>query len=610
MIVRRTGLALPVKPFFLLLLFSSTTQAAGQQRPRPDSVALDSLRRARQDTAQVVADSLRPPAIIVKHARGSQVNLADAVWEWSSDDLLREGAITLTDLLQRIPGVTPFRSGLFLQPEMAGPFGQTRGRIEILLDGYLLDPLTESSYDFARIELAQLRRVRVERRLDVTRIELSSLEATDGRPQSRIEAGVGEPNVNLFRGLLLAPRFLLGPMGLAIERVDTDGYRGREPADDFAGWFKWAWIRGTGGIQFELRQVSLARGPDSPWPGESKRRDVIVRARAPLAAGLVGELFAGQSTFSNDTITVLPDSLLVHTPEADGLQWGARASFDSPTLWTDVSARFRTQQALPTSQIDGQAGLRLSGYGAATASLSYENWRNGGSALSYDLRAQAGPLQGLTAFAEVAGGKRAGPSAYFTDSSAVDLTQRRGLRIGLALERWGITASGAFLRLDTDSTQSFGLPFDSTDTLFSGGNPSGWEFAGSVPLYFRSLTLQGHFTAYPNGQLPIYLPDRLWLIALQFHSSPLKSGNLELLGRIETRHRGQVIAPALATRPGWDLEVLPSYDVIDAYVQIRVIDVRLFLRVENLSNQVMVELPGRLIQTPRYMYGVKWNFWN
>jgi hypothetical protein len=38
--------------------------------------------------------------------------------------------------------------------------------------------------------------------------------------------------------------------------------------------------------------------------------------------------------------------------------------------------------------------------------------------------------------------------------------------------------------------------------------------------------------------------------------------------------------------------------------------VRLFIRGENLTTKPVEELPGRIVQTPRYLYGIKWAFWN
>lgn len=601
------GRALP-RPMLLvaaaLVIHSSPLAAQNPPPTRTDTLA--------QDSAKVIADSVKPPAIIAKHATGSAPSFGAAVWEWSREQLLLEGALTLTDLLQQIPGLTPYRAGLALQPEIASIFGHTRGRLQIVLDGYELDPLLEATTDLTRIELAELERVRVERRLDVTRIELTTIEPTDGRPHSRIEAGVGEPDTNMFRGVFLAPRFLIGPFGFAIERVDTDGFRGGEPADVFSGWAKFAWIRGASGIQAEYRQNGLQRSPRSPWVADGSRRDLILRARAALSDGLVAEVFGGRSAFENDTSTVAPaDDAPIVKPEATVFQLGGRASFTRQAFWADASARFRDHDALPSLQIDGQAGLQLGQVAAVQGSVTHAAWRAAGSAASYDVRAQTASVGGLHAFAELAGGKRGAPSAVFGSADSAFLGELSALRVGAGLQRWGGSVSAAFVALTSDSAQSFGLPFDTTDLRFRGGDLKGWEITWQVPLFLRGLSATGYYMNWPSGNAPIYMPGQQWRVALQLHDSPLRSGNLELYGRIELRHRGNVMAPIRAGTPAsWDVTILPGYDQVDAYVQIRILDVRIFFRTDNMTNQEVFELPGRTILGQRIFYGIKWQFWN
>src|SRR5262245_24686410 len=108
MILRNNGFAHNhTKPFLFLLLVLVGSPAAAQQKTVPESLARDSL-RAQPDS--VKADSVVPPPIIVKHPIGSLASPGLGVWEWTAEDLLREGALSLTDLLQRIPGATPIRS--------------------------------------------------------------------------------------------------------------------------------------------------------------------------------------------------------------------------------------------------------------------------------------------------------------------------------------------------------------------------------------------------------------------------------------------------------------------------------------------------------------------
>src|SRR5690606_30192480 len=157
-----------------------------------------------------------------------------------------EGALTLLDLLERVPGVAGFRSGVFLQPAAAAVAGGTAGRLRVEIDGVVLDPLLAPSSDLTAIALAEVDSVVIERRLDALVVRLHTIEPHDPLPVSRVEAGTGEPNANLFRGLFMAPRFLFGPIAAAVERFDSDGAGRREPTDIFSGWLKWGWLSDAG----------------------------------------------------------------------------------------------------------------------------------------------------------------------------------------------------------------------------------------------------------------------------------------------------------------------------------------------------------------------------
>jgi hypothetical protein len=97
------------------------------------------------------------------------------------------------------------------------------------------------------------------------------------------------------------------------------------------------------------------------------------------------------------------------------------------------------------------------------------------------------------------------------------------------------------------------------------------------------------------------MPSRMFRVGLQHHSTPLRSGNLELYGRIEMVHRGPMFTFA---------GTLPAEDIIDAYLQIRIIDVRIFGRFEDITGQRRTDVVGRSLTAYRIFYGVKWNFWN
>jgi hypothetical protein len=226
----------------LLLLACVLAPTTAHAQVTPDTTA--------RDTTSV--DSLRPALPFPAFPAVGGATFAAGEWVWDRDALLREAPISLTELLERIPAMAGFRAGMFVQPEAASAFGLAAGRVVIELDGYELDPLTSSTLDLSQIPLVNLREVRVQRRLGLLRVRLLTDQATDAQPLTRVEAGVGIPAANMFRGLFLVPYAVFGPLNLGIERIDTDGTGRAEPADIFTGWGKWSWISGNLGVQLEL----------------------------------------------------------------------------------------------------------------------------------------------------------------------------------------------------------------------------------------------------------------------------------------------------------------------------------------------------------------------
>ena len=213
-------------------------------------------------------------------------------------------------------------------------FGQTRGRIQYEIDGYVLDPMDAGTYDIARVEMINIAGLRVERRLDVTRVKITTASAVSGTPYSRVEAATGEPDMNAFRGLFLAPSVAGGPLAAALDRVDTDGLGGDERASTLTGWLKWSWTNGNRGIQLEYRRQGLQREENSPWPAENTKSDLILRARSRFGTALTAEIFGGLSSFraeapdTGSSTVVVPDSLRIPALERDHFQAGARAAFN------------------------------------------------------------------------------------------------------------------------------------------------------------------------------------------------------------------------------------------------------------------------------------------
>lgn len=590
--------------FVLSLVAAAVIVVPGMALAQDTTAVRQDTTGIRGDTAQVAsADSVLPP-VLPELVSPFTARRSAGVWHWDQEALAATAAISVLDLLDEIPGIATFRSGLFLQPEAASAYGGTSARIEVDLDGYVLDPLDGSSLDLSTIELSHLSEVLVERRLDVLRIRLRSAAASAAQPYSRVEAGLGQPNANLFRGVFLAPRVLIGPVGFAIQRLDTDGARGREPADVFDAWFQWGWQSERRGVQFELRQFGLDREPDSPWLVKRQRRDIVLRARNRFGSAVTAEAYVGRSRVDVDPIDAVSDTAFIRS----GVQSGIRASLGSADRWLEASLRTRDEPELPRLQADLGAGFALDGVISARADVGSQSWRDAGSMVSLAARADFGPFAGVVPFFEWTRGERGAPLFDETIRTGPLIDDRSAIRVGAEGSFPWLSASGAVVRVNVDSVPAFGLPFDRAARMYPGGAATGFEVSGRVRLYFDWLAAEGSYVRW-RGDRWAYLPVDEGFGALRMNWLPLPSGNLEIIGRLEARRRGNVLAPDPADA-GLTLVNLPARAVLNSYLQIRIMDVRLFMRYENLTGQQFEYFLGQPNSGPRLFYGVKWEFWN
>ena len=112
----------------------------------PGPVRTDSA--VRRDTTPPLPDSLSPdsfrPQLPPLGAPPGPVPQAGRL-VFDRDALWFSGALTLGELLQRVPGVFLVRAGWFGRPEVVQYAGQGASSIEVVWDGYAMDPLGEDS---------------------------------------------------------------------------------------------------------------------------------------------------------------------------------------------------------------------------------------------------------------------------------------------------------------------------------------------------------------------------------------------------------------------------------------------------------------------------------
>ena len=111
------------------------------------------------------------------------------------------GALTLSDLLGRVPGLTEFTTGWFVAPSVVASQGDLRG-VRIFLDGLEIDPLSRRGQGVSPVNdlpIHALEEIRIERGAEEVRVYARTWRVERTDPYTRADIGTGDQNTNLYR---------------------------------------------------------------------------------------------------------------------------------------------------------------------------------------------------------------------------------------------------------------------------------------------------------------------------------------------------------------------------------------------------------------------------
>ena len=598
----------------------------------PEAVRADTLpQRSPADT--LPPDSTRPAPLIPAFELPPANGFSDQTWVFGPRELQYFHGLSVADLLERIPGLTLTRTGSFGQPLGVSPHASGGGRFRVFLDGYELQPLTAAAPDLQRIPLVNLQAVRIQRSLSEVRVDLTSLRLSDVRPFAQIEGADGDYDTRILRGIFTRPIGSRVIAEIGLDLVETDGFRGREPygATQAVGRLSYAFHPGLG-VQLEYRTAKVDRTRRNEQGAELAvesydRAETILRARGRFLDRLTVEALVGRSRVEpagSDTLTF----------PVEATQASVRAALDlRPARFTGGVRLARGQEGTWGGDVTehwGRADFLPAPWLAATGevrSLTLDG--EGGVELEGTLR--AGPWGGLSAFAQVAAGSRG--LRYLADDTLVVRTiggglggvgpeldtltvqvfrtagsALNGLRAGAEFTRGRMALGAAFVSHDVESWAPYGFDFDRRLGLREGDRITGVEVYGTVPVpYVPGLRLGGWYTRWLDEGDRLYLPTQQGRGVLEYNRV-FRSGNLEPLVRVELIGRDQAVAPNFTTGVP---EVTPRYALLNTYVQIRIIDIRIFWQFDNVINRVSAfDVPGTRIPGGRAVYGLRWFFRN
>jgi len=272
---------------FAACLGAGTLQAQQPPTPPPPRpgvplppVAGDSLPgdRTRADTVKVDSmkvDTVKSPLAVPERPAMPEVRGRQTVWD--RDALFASGALTLTELLALVPGVTTYQASFIAAPSVASWYGEP-GRVRVFLDGVeldALDPREGVTRDLSVIQLWSLEEVAVERAAGELRVHLRSWRVRLTTPQTRTDILTGSENTNLYRGFFGKRMQGGGALQVAAQQYSTTSVRTAGDGDALAAFARAGVARGRLSVDAVVTRLGRTRS--------ATKRNVLVGTLDPAA---------------------------------------------------------------------------------------------------------------------------------------------------------------------------------------------------------------------------------------------------------------------------------------------------------------------------------------
>ncbi len=622
--LRRAGLGFLVGAVFHAgsARAQDTTRAVRDTAAIRDSIAADAARRttARLDSIRAVraADSIKAPI-----ARAELPVLADIgrVYRWDRRELFASGALTLNDLLERIPGVTPFQSGWIPSPQHAA-LGGDFGAIRVFLDGFEMDalnPRTGGVRDLSNVPLWTLDEVRIERAGNEIRVHLHTWTVRSTTPSTRVDVATGDFDTNTYRGYF-GRRFSQGALLQlgAFQYATQNNQLG--DADHLALFARTGWAKGrfsVVGTYYTLgldRSEQLRRAVTPPRPNLPRQDARYTQAYArvgygsPSESGLWAQVSAGQFEFHltrGDSLKITPlpppptgppgtDTTVI---KRDTLrtqpQYVAAVGYGLGALRVSATANARN--------VDGELfvspSVRASVVRDRAVASVFAEQHALDSTLTTDATVRLTPLSFVAVTGSVG---RSSPVASAQRPTALTARGELGLRLGRV---W--VSGGAILR-DTAVLRA-PVVFDTAFQPAATGRLTG-TFATvrgrvlgdlGVDIVGTRWDTDGFYRPRFQSRSQLYL-DTQW-------RSAVESGNLNIFTAVTHEYRGGAFFPVRA--PGQPLRS-SVYRTWGMLLEVRILRAVLSYQFRNVVGLPYEQVPGFLMPRQTNLYGVRWEFVN
>ena len=596
--------------------------------PRADSLLKDSLAKiARRDSIRKaqLADTIKAP--LAHGELPADLGIAKRL-HWTRDSLFATGALTVADLLERVPGMTTLHAGWIAAPAVGAYLGDVR-RVRVFMDGfeYLpLDPRGGGALDLTQINLWGAEEASVEQGPEEVRVYLRSWRVRNTTPETRTDVSTGDQQTNMYRGFF-GRRFTNGTaLQFAAQQYGTNPGSALGGSSDQTGI--------VGRVGWAKRQWSV----DGFITRISRHRGVIYH-----------EAFTGFTATPNDSLLAVNSSrgdayvrVGFADPDTSAIWWQAMAvtskyDYTGVRTKTILNPKTAADSAFNTSPLD-------------TATTRTQLLLTGGTT--------RGPLRLSGAERIISGGGRsfAVPSvrAAFAESRLTASAFVEGKSVD-SVSRMDVSAQFA----PTSFVAVLGSVGRATDSRVKDSSFTAKYARGEVGLRLRNLWLLGGMIRRDSVRLAapsIYNPTntdsayvrqsegaatgatvavrgQLWrlihadLSAVRWNDSagfyrPRYQTRSELfvrtnlLDRFPTNDLGILFSLVHEYRSGVHFPVagnvvtVPGYRTVSSLLEIRILSATISWQFRNFLGERYQQVPGLLMPRQTNFYGVRWSFFD
>lgn len=587
------------------------------------SSAALSVAEAQSTAGDTVAKRMAPPKQQRPDSVQARIGRGDVMpsieiggsYTFDRDALFRTGAITVGDLLDRIPSITAFRSGWLAAPQTVA-YGGDFSRVRLFIDGVEIDDLegrNGAAPDVHAFPIWALEKLSLVRTASELRIEMRSWEYNLTTPYTRVDVLTGDLNTNLYR-VFYGKRYYNGTgLQVAGQEYGVTDPRNGGGGEQFSGLLRYGVARDRWSLDATAIRTNGTRTTTGRFQGGQllpgyKSANTLGYLRAAIGregSGPFLQLVASTQILKEysphfDTTAAKQYGFLPDTVDtlASVAQYVATAGFDRYGGRVRLIERYRRRLGRgynsPSATFDLLRGvLALSALAERDEYAGLTRLEAGGQLTPLPFLSVAGYVGQRSSFGVPA------PEHILQPSS-----RSARLEGGIRLLAGGPWATVGIITRDT----ALLVPpqvYDSAFTMVGTGRQTGTTASLRGPL-FHGISVNATGTRWQ--QPGPYTPEYQAHVDLQLFTQYLSrfpDGNFSFLLDPMLDYRSKVLFPtngdSRATVPSKALSVL---------VELRILRAVISYQRRNITALQYDQVPGYLMPRPVNVYGVRWYFLN